>query len=83
VPARVAPNVSPAAANLFDRPNRHPLVRASAAASFLRRLAVAMLTEITNKAIGLTGGEPQSILNNYFFSANLADLLVHRGHTDH
>jgi aminobenzoyl-glutamate transport protein len=29
----------------------------------------AMLTEITNQAIGPTGAEPQSILNNYFFSA--------------
>lgn len=68
----------PLSAAAFVTLGRHPL--AGLAASFAGVSAVfavnvlitptdAMLTEITNEAIGLAGGEPLTITANYFFAA--------------
>jgi aminobenzoyl-glutamate transport protein len=68
----------PLAAATFASLGRNPVaglaagfagVAATFAVNVIPQPIDAMLTEITNQAIGPTGGAPQSILNNYFFSA--------------
>jgi aminobenzoyl-glutamate transport protein len=73
----------PLAAAAFASVGRHPLVGLSAAfagvaAIFTVNLVPvaidAMLTEITNEAIGLTGGQPISIVANLYF--NIASSFI-------
>jgi aminobenzoyl-glutamate transport protein len=73
----------PLAAAAFASVGRHPLVGLSAAfagvaAIFTVNLVPvatdAMLTEITNEAIALTGGQPISIVANLFF--NIASSII-------
>ena len=68
----------PLAAAAFASLKRNPIaglaagfagVAATFAVNIIPQPIDAMLTEMTNEAIVLTGGAPQSILNNYFFSA--------------
>jgi aminobenzoyl-glutamate transport protein len=73
----------PLAAAAFASLGRNPIAGLAAgfagvAATFAVNIIIqptdAMLNEMTNEAIALTGGAPQSIVNNYFFS--VASLLV-------
>jgi aminobenzoyl-glutamate transport protein len=66
----------PLAAAAFLSLRRHPLAGLAAgfagvAATFAVNIIIqptdAMLTEIANEAIGLTGGKPISIVNNFYF----------------
>lgn len=68
----------PLAAAAFATLGRHPLAGLAAAFSgvagvFAANILItpidAMITEISNEAIGLTGGAPITITANYFFSA--------------
>jgi aminobenzoyl-glutamate transport protein len=67
----------PLAAAAFASLGRHPIAGLAAgfagvAATFAVNIIIqpidAMLGEMTNEAIALTGGAPQTIVNNYFFS---------------
>jgi aminobenzoyl-glutamate transport protein len=67
----------PLAAAAFASLGRNPIAGLAAgfagvAATFAVNIIIqptdAMLNEMTNEAIGLTGGAPQTIVNNYFFS---------------
>jgi aminobenzoyl-glutamate transport protein len=73
----------PLAAAAFASLGRNPIAGLAAgfagvAATFAVNIIIqptdAMLNEMTNEAIALTGGAPQSIVNNYFFS--VVSLLV-------
>ena len=73
----------PLAAAAFASLGRNPIAGLAAgfagvAATFAVNIIIqptdAMLNEMTNEAIALTGGAPQSIVNNYFFS--VGSLLV-------
>lgn len=66
----------PLAAVAFYTLGRHPLaglaagfsgVAATFAVNIIPQPTDAMLTEIANEAIGITGGKPITILNNYYF----------------
>jgi aminobenzoyl-glutamate transport protein len=68
----------PLAAAAFASLKRNPIaglaagfagVAATFAVNVIPQPIDAMLTEMSNEAIALTGGAPQSIVNNYFFSA--------------
>jgi aminobenzoyl-glutamate transport protein len=68
----------PLAAAAFASLKRNPIaglaagfagVAATFAVNIIPQPIDAMLGEMSNEAIALTGGAPQSILNNYFFSA--------------
>ncbi|MBV9512033.1 MAG: AbgT family transporter, partial [Caulobacteraceae bacterium] len=68
----------PLAAAAFASLKRNPIAGLAAgfagvAATFAVNIIIqptdAMLGEMTNEAIALTGGAPQTIVNNYFFSA--------------
>src|SRR5215471_9090411 len=68
----------PLAAAAFASLKRNPIAGLAAgfagvAATFAVNIIIqpidAMLGEMSNEAIALTGGEPQTIVNNYFFSA--------------
>ena len=68
----------PLAAAAFASLKRNPIAGLAAgfagvAATFAVNIIIqpidAMLGEMTNEAIALTGGSPQTIVNNYFFSA--------------
>jgi aminobenzoyl-glutamate transport protein len=68
----------PLAAAAFASLKRNPIAGLAAgfagvAATFAVNIIIqptdAMITEMTNEAIALTGGTPQTIVNNYFFSA--------------
>jgi aminobenzoyl-glutamate transport protein len=73
----------PLAAAAFASIGRHPIAGLAAgfagvAATFAVNIIIqptdAMLNEMSNEAIALTGGAPQTIVNNYFFS--VASLIV-------
>jgi aminobenzoyl-glutamate transport protein len=73
----------PLAAAAFASVGRHPLVGLSAAFAGVAAIFTvnvvpvatdAMLTEITNEAIALTGGQPISIVANLFF--NIASSII-------
>jgi aminobenzoyl-glutamate transport protein len=75
----------PLGAAAFLSVGRHPLAGLAAgfagvSAIFAVNLLItpidSMLTEITNEAIGLTGGEPISVTANYYFSAVSSILLT-------
>ncbi len=75
----------PLGAAAFVTLRRHPLAGMSAAfagvgaafgANFFITPIDSMLTEITNEAIMLAGGEPISIVANYFFAAASALMLA-------
>ncbi|HWV23408.1 MAG TPA: AbgT family transporter [Thermomicrobiales bacterium] len=66
----------PLAAVAFYTLGRHPLAGMAAgfagvAATFAVNVIIqptdAMITEIANEAIGMTGGEPLTVVNNYYF----------------
>jgi aminobenzoyl-glutamate transport protein len=68
----------PLAAAAFASLKRNPIAGLAAgfagvAATFAVNIIIqptdAMITEMSNEAIALTGGAPQTIVNNYFFSA--------------
>ncbi len=74
----------PLAAAAFLSVKRHPLAGLAAAyggvgALFAINVMIApidaMLTEVTNEAIGLAGGEPISIVSNFYFQVVMAFLL--------
>jgi aminobenzoyl-glutamate transport protein len=74
----------PLGAAAFLSLRRHPLAGMAAAFSgvagvFAVNLLItpidSMLTEITNEAIGLTGGQPLTIVANYFFAAASAVII--------
>jgi aminobenzoyl-glutamate transport protein len=73
----------PLAAAAFASLKRNPIaglaagfagVAATFAVNIIPQPIDAMLTEMTNEAIALAGGAPQTLVNNYFFSA--VSLLV-------
>jgi aminobenzoyl-glutamate transport protein len=73
----------PLAASVFFSLRRNPLVGLAAGfvgvgGTFGVNLIIqptdAMITEIANEAIGLTGGQPITVANNFFFSA--ASLII-------
>ncbi len=75
----------PLGAAAFVTLRRHPLAGMAAAfagvgaafgANFFITPIDSMLTEITNEAISLAGGEPISIVANYFFAAGSALFLA-------
>jgi aminobenzoyl-glutamate transport protein len=74
----------PLGAAAFLSVKRHPLVGVAAAyggvsAIFAINILItpldAMLTEITNEAIGLAGGQPITIVSNFYFQVVLSILL--------
>ena len=82
----------PLGAAAFLSLRRHPLAGMAAAfagvgAIFGVNLLItpidSMLTEITNEAIGLTGGQPITIVANYFFAVVASVGDCHRRHRRH
>ena len=82
----------PLGAAAFVTLKRHPLAGMAAAfagvgaafgANFFITPIDSMLTEITNEAIMLGGGEPISIVANYFFGRGIGAGAGYRGHDCH